>query len=261
MSDARAPRLLVTRPARDAATWVRDFTARGVAAEALPLIEIVTEPMAGPLCAAREQLGTYAAAMFVSGNAVAGLLQPDGRPALDAIDTRAWSPGPGTTAALLRAGWPAARIDGPAAHAAQFDSEALWACVGAQVQAGARVLVVRGADAEGRLAGRDWLVRQLQAAGAVVEQVAAYRRSPARLDASQRARALAAAGDGSWWLFSSSESVQNLAQALPGTDWGAARALVTHPRIAQAARRHGFGRVQETRPALPDVLASIESLA
>ncbi|HMN21509.1 MAG TPA: uroporphyrinogen-III synthase [Ottowia sp.] len=261
MSGARALRLLVTRPAPGASAWMRELAAAGVCAEALPLIEIVAEPMAGTLRAAREQLGAYAAAMFVSGNAVAGFLRSGGEPALAAISTRAWSPGPGTTTALLQAGWPPERIDAPAADAGQFDSEALWTRVAAQVQAGRRMLIVRGADASGRLAGREWLAQQLQAAGALVEQVAAYRRAPARLDALQQARARAAARDGSWWLFSSRESVENLAQALPGVDWGGARALATHPRIAEAARRWGFGRVQETRPALPDVLASIESLA
>lgn len=264
MTDARAPRLLVTRPADGAEAWVRQLAAHGVAAEALPLIEIALEPMSGALRAAREQLGTYAVAMFVSGNAVAGFLESDGEPGLPAptaLATRAWSPGPGTTAALLQAGWPEARIDAPAADAAQFDSESLWARVAGQLRPGLRVLIVRGADAAGRIAGRDWLARQLAAAGTVVEQVAAYRRVPPRLDACQQALALAAAGDGSWWLFSSSESIENLRQALPQADWGTARALVTHPRIAETARRHGFGRVHETRPALADVAASIKSLA
>lgn len=261
MSAARAPRLLVTRPAEGAAAWVRELAAHGVAAEALPLIEIVAEPMAGALLAARTRLGGYVAAMFVSGNAVSGFLQADGAPALETIRTRAWSPGPGTTTALRQAGWPAGRIDAPAPDAGQFDSEALWACVAPQVRAGLRVLIVRGADAAGRTAGRDWLARQLEAAGAVVDQVAAYRRAAPHLDAQQRARALAAAGDGSWWLFSSSESIENLMLALPGVRWRGARALATHPRIAETARRHGFGRVEATRPALPDVLASIESLA
>ncbi|MEG2631782.1 MAG: uroporphyrinogen-III synthase, partial [Comamonas sp.] len=46
---------------------------------------------------------------------------------------------------------------------------------------------------------------------------------------------------------------------LPGTDWRQARALATHPRIAAAARQAGFGLVQECRPSLNDVAASIES--
>ena len=111
-----APRVLVTRPSHDAAPWVRQLAERGIAAEALPLIEIVSEPMGGALLRARQRLGDYAVAMFVSGNAVDGFMEVKQAPAQlcpapKAIETRAWSPGPGTTAALRRAGWPAARID------------------------------------------------------------------------------------------------------------------------------------------------------
>jgi len=37
--------------------------------------------------------------------------------------------------------------------------------------------------------------------------------------------------------------------------------VATHTRIVQAARVLGFGTVALARPALPDVSASIESLA
>lgn len=259
------PRVLVTRPARDAGHWVRQLAERGIGAEAMALIDIVLEPMAGALAEARARLGEHHAAMFVSGNAVSGFLQSNMAPvavdqALTAINTRAWSPGPGTTAALRHAGWPADRIDAPADDAPQFDSEALWARVAPQVRAGTRVLVVRGGGADGVAAGRDWLVAQLAAAGARVEQVAAYRRVAPQLDAAQQARARAAAADGSLWLFSSSEAIANLRQCLPGADWSAARALVTHPRIGEAARSAGFGAVHETRPTLDAVAASIKSL-
>jgi uroporphyrinogen-III synthase len=46
---------------------------------------------------------------------------------------------------------------------------------------------------------------------------------------------------------------------LPGQSWAQARALATHPRIAQAVRALGFASVRESRPAFDDVLASIES--
>ncbi|MBN9406671.1 MAG: uroporphyrinogen-III synthase [Burkholderiales bacterium] len=278
-----APRVLVTRPAAAAAAWVAQLARHGIAAEALPLIEILPEPLTGSLAQARRQLSRYAAVMFVSGNAVTSLLGSDHiyfdksgsdhdyfeqnsaavptDQAQAAIETRAWSPGPGTTQALLAAGWPRARIDEPAADAAQFDSEALWAQVAPQVRAGLRVLIVRGGDAAGRLAGRDWLAQRLQQAGAQVDQLLAYRRAAPVLAAAARSRALAAAADGTLWLFSSSEAVANLRQCLPAADWRGARALATHPRIAQAAREAGFGAVADTRPALADVVASIESLA
>lgn len=252
-------RLLVTRPAREAARWVRELAAQGVAAQALPLIDIVPEPLTGELADVRARLDAWQAVMFVSGNAVRGLFPGGGADAL-APGPRAWSPGPGTTQALRAAGWPAARIDAPAADAAQFDSEALWAQVAGQVQAGQRVLIVRGGDAQGRIAGRDWLAERLHAAGAQVDQVLAYRRRAPVLDAAQAALARAGAhGRQTVWLFSSSEAIAHLGACLPGQDWSAARALVTHPRIAHTAQVAGFGAVHQTRPALADVVASIKS--
>ena len=260
--DMPPPRFIVTRPAREAARWVRELGARGLNACALPLIEIVPEPLAGALAAARQRLGGYDVAMFVSANAAQGLLAAApatlAAPALHAIETRAWSTGPGTTRALLEAGWPAARVDAPPPDAAQFDSEALWACVQGQLRPGLRVLIVRGGNAAGRLAGRAWLAEQLRSAGAVVEQVAAYRRAAPALDEAQRALAASAVGDGSRWLFSSSEAIANLRVALPEQDWSAAVALATHPRIAQAASAAGFGVVREAPPTLDAVAASIE---
>lgn len=152
-------------------------------------------------------------------------------------------------------------IDAPPAGSAQFDSEALWQVVAPQLRPGDRVLIVRGASgpaAEGGN-GRDWLGRQLAAAGVQVDFIAAYERAAPRLDEAALALARAAAADGSVWLLSSSEAVGHLAAALPGQSWRAAHALATHPRIAQAARAAGFGRVDACRPTLADVAASIKS--
>ena len=60
--------------------------------------------------------------------------------------------------------------------------------------------------------------------------------------------------------YGSAEAVRHLQQLLPGHDWHGVRALGTHPRIADAARAAGFGRVEVTRPGLDDMCASIESL-
>ena len=102
--------------------------------------------------------------------------------------------------------------------------------------------------------------RQIAAAGGTVDFVAAYERGAPQFDADQQALARQAATDGSVWLLSSSEAVAHLAAALPGQHWGQARALATHPRIAQAAQAAGFGSVNECRPAFNEVAASIESL-
>ena len=71
----------------------------------------------------------------------------------------------------------------------------------------------------------------------------------------------ASATDGSVWLFSSSEAVTNLCALAGGQSWSQARAVATHPRIALAARAAGFARVCEARPAMAELVASIESLA
>jgi len=130
---------------------------------------------------------------------------------------------------------------------------------GRATPAGDRLLLVRGGDSEGRSQGRDWLARQVAARGAAVETVVAYVRQLPQWSEAQRARARRAAGDGSLWLFSSSEAAANLGRLLPGQPWGAARAIATHPRIAQAVRALGFGSVRESRPAFDAVVASIES--
>ena len=173
--------------------------------------------------------------------------------------TRAWATGAGTLGALVSAGVPRECIDAPAQDAAQFDSETLWPQVRQQVRPGDCVLIVRGGDAGGAAAGRDWLARQLAAAGAVVETVASYRRAPPVLDGEQRADALAGADSGVW-LFSSSEALGHLRALFPGQSWQAARAVATHPRIAQATREAGFGVVCESRPSLDDVTAVLESI-
>lgn len=251
-------RVLVTRPAREALRWTGKLQARGCAAQALPLIAIEpAEP--APVVAAWQSLARYHAVMFVSANAVHAFFAA--RPA--ACDwpaaARAWATGPGTAQALLDAGVDPACVDAPPADAAQFDSEALWQCIDHGPLAGAGVLIVRGADAQGQLAGRPWLADQLTAAQAQVDAIVAYRRGLPHWDAAQVALARAAAGDGTVWLFSSSDAVRHLGHLLPGQTWEQARAVATHPRIAQAAQALGFGHVQAARPGLDDLLASIES--
>ena len=266
---AHLPQVIVTRPEREALQWVQALQARGIAAEALPLISIGPPPDPEALDAARARVLDYRALMFVSGNAAQHFIDKKTALALAsqapaAIKTRAWSPGPGTAQTLCALGVPAGCIDRPAHDAAQFDSEALWEQVHGQISAGDRVLVVRGTEAgtaptEGT--GREWLAQQLQAAGAQAEFVVAYTRGAPVFTPAQQQLVSAAVAGGTLWLLSSSQALAHLRAALPQQDWTAARALATHPRIADAARAAGFGAVHECRPALEEVGASIESLA
>jgi uroporphyrinogen-III synthase len=164
----------------------------------------------------------------------------------------------------LRAGVELACIDAPPMDAAQFDSEALWQVVGARVRPGQRVLIVRGTDGQAddpqQGVGRNWFAQRVEQAGASVDFVVSYQRGLPRLSPQQVQLARAAASDGTVWLFSSSEAVANLQTCLPGQDWRAARAVATHERIVVAARAAGFAVVRESRPALADIMASLESL-
>ena len=108
--------------------------------------------------------------------------------------------------------------------------------------------------------GRDWIARQWSAAGATVDFLRVYLRQAPQLSAALLQRARAACGDGSVWLLSSSEAVDNLV-ALCGMDLRRARAVATHPRIAEAARAAGWGVVIESRPQLEDITAALEKMA
>ena len=267
------PRVIVTRPAREAAEWVQSLSQAGLQAVALPLIDILPADDLSPIHRAWQRLHGYAAVMFVSANAVAGFFES--KPAecqwlipQDATEIiaspRAWATGPGTIQALQHAGVPPELMDAPPPETAQFDSEALWQRVAAQVRQGQRVLIVRGSDGhpmrDAQGVGRDWLASRLTQAGVVVDFVVAYQRGLPRWSPAQVKLAVDAACDGSIWLFSSSEALANLRTLLPSQDWSAVRAVATHARIAEAAKAAGFSAVSESRPTVMNIVGSIESI-
>ncbi|MEI7783954.1 MAG: uroporphyrinogen-III synthase [Betaproteobacteria bacterium] len=248
--------VLVTRPLADAQRWVAHLQAAGLPALAMPLLEIAPLLPPSEMAAWWQRLPQYAALMFVSGNAVEYFFAGGSGPWPSGL--RCLAPGPGTGARLRSLGVAAALIDEPAPDAVQFDSEALWQVIGQRPWAGQQVLLVRGNTAHGDgAAGRNWLAEQLERAGASVASVAVYERRAPQFSRQQHQRIVDASQDGSLWLFSSSEAISHLPA---GLDWRAARALATHPRIAQAARMAGFAEVIQSRPALPEVLASIKSV-
>ena len=273
-------RVIITRPAGDAPAWVDALQAAGYIASALPLIEVGPARHTQAVAQAWAQWSNFQAVMFVSAQAVRYFFESQPAGYTWANGPRCWATGPGTHKALLQAGVPEASIDSPAADAAQFDSEALWQRVAAQVKTGQPVLIVRGNDvpstaegaaeintaqAERRTAvtgtGRDWLAQQLQAAGASVQFVVAYERRAPAWSAEQQALAGQAAADDTVWCFSSSQAIHHLAQAMPSQSWAKARCIATHPRIAETAQSLGFGEIQMSKPSLVDLLVSLESLA
>ena len=252
-------RVIVTRPAAQAADWVRQLRARGIDAAALPLIGIAPIEDGAALVEAWRTLAQQRLVAFVSPNAAEQFFTR--RPASNTWPTGvlAGSPGPGTTRVLVGLGVPAAQIVEPAADALQFDSESLWAQLAGRDWQGANVLIVRGDG------GRDWLAETLRGRGARVAHVAAYRRSAPRFDApeTELLRSAIGAPAAHLWMFSSSEAIDHLAAATRadlGADWSRAQAIATHPRIASRARQLGFWQVTQAQPSLDAVVACIQSL-
>ena len=248
--------LIVTRPAAQAADWVRQLAALGLQAQALPLLGIEAVDDQAPLRAAWQALSACKLALFVSPNAVQHFFAAA---TLAAWPLGVWagSTGPGTTRALRQAGVPEGQIIEPAADAAQFDTEALWSRLKAMDWKAQRVLVVRGES------GRDWLADVLHQQGARVDFLAAYRRTAPAPDERGLALLAAARDDPArhLWLFSSSEAVACLGALAPKADWRHSRALASHPRIAQAARELGFGQVLPTAPTAQAVAEAARGLA
>jgi uroporphyrinogen-III synthase len=216
-----------------------------------------------------QRLDEFDAVMFVSGNAVEHFfacrprqspfwLSPDARP------LRAFVTGPGSQSALRKAGVALHWVDAPDPTHGHFDSEGLWAVVQSQVVSGFRLLIVRGATGDATRepvgVGRDWFASSVLAAGGEVEYVVAYQRELPDWTPERSVFAAQAATDGSIWLFSSSQAITHLQTLCRDQTWSQARAVVTHPRIGQAARAAGFGTVVESRQTIPAIVASIESL-
>ncbi len=255
---ADLPHVLVTRPQPQADDWVAKLQALGMRASALPLLGIdgPTNPAATlaawqTILAGADSGGrSLVMVMFVSPGAVQRFFAQRPAGAAWPAAVLAAAPGPGTRQALRQAGVPEALLCSPPEAAGIFDSEALWAVLQPRCTwASSSALVVRGES------GRDWLAETLRQHGTQVHFVEAYRRTAPVLGASAQAllAAALAAPAAHCWLFSSSEAVGHLRALAPAADWAQARALASHPRIAEAARQLGIGRVQHVAPS-PDAV-------
>lgn len=249
-------KVLITRPAGQAAEWAQALRDRGLDVAVLPLIGIAPPADPAAVTAAWQTLAAQRLVVFVSPNAAEQFfaLRPAGATWAAAAD--AGSPGPGTSRVLERLGVPPARIVEPAADAPQFDSESLWAQLRERDWNGAPVLIVRGDG------GREWLADTLRDRGAQVAYLSAYRRAAPKLAPDEQACLTTAVAEpeAHLWLFSSSEAIDHLQQLAPQAAWQAGQALTTHPRIAKRARAAGFGQVHECRPAMEAVVACIQSI-
>lgn len=264
--------LILTRPAGQILPWRIALQAVGHSTSALPLIDIAAAQSssdANARLAALQAEKPWHAWMFVSSNAVEHFFKKNEQfaginTALTATkliannsSLRCWATGPGTFQALRAAGVSAHQIDAPSADAQQFDSEALWQIVAPQIKPQSRVLILRGRDVGMPESSRDWLAQQIMAQGAQVSTLVVYERRKPAFSNEQLQSCQAWLRDGSVWLFSSSQALQNLSSSL---DASQGICICTHERIAQAAASRGFAVVCRSRPTIQDVIASIESL-
>lgn len=224
-------RILVTRTRDQAGKLSASLRACGAEPVECPLIETAPPPDWAPLDAAIERLLAFDWAVFTSANGVEAFF---GRLALAELDARALAGcriaaiGPATAEALaehgLRADWV------PDEHVAEAVADGIG-----EVR-GLRVLLARAEKA------RPVLAERLSAAGALVEEVTAYRTvRPAGLAAELRERL-----DGGVDIvtFTSSSTVQHFVEALGEGE--AAQALdgvcvaCIGPITADTARRYGL---------------------
>ena len=221
-------RVIVTRPARQAAGIAQALDALGATPIIFPAIVILPPSDRTALDAAHASLPRYDMAIFISANAVEyGVPDPRHWPA--SLST--FAPGPGTAAALVAAG-----IASPTIPETTYDSEGLLALPALTAVAGRRVLIFRG---EG---GRTSLGDTLRARGAAVDYVDCYRRAAPQSGADGLAAALREHRADALTL-TSSEGLDNLCALLDTPSLRLLQALPTfvpHPRIADHARGKGF---------------------
>lgn len=230
--------IAVTRPRAQAGALADAIERAGGTALIYPLLEIVPNDDTGPLDSAIADLESAKLAIFISPNAVRFSVPK-------VLARRAWprhlaiaAVGMGTSHALK--GFIDRDVICPSVRQ---DSEGLLELpeLAAQRIAGKHVLVFKG---EG---GRELLVSTLEKRGALVHAVPCYRRLPPSLDPAPLFNR-ADEGRLDAILVTSTEAVKHL-----GDLFGCARKdqlqgiliVVTHPQIAEAARRLGCLHVLE----------------
>ena len=242
-------RVILTRAARQASSWVEVFTAAGARPELLPLLEVV--PVEGEAVKhAVHTAQTFDAWIFTSVNAVEAFVDrlPEGSsaPLVAAV-------GPATAAALEQRG------RAPGLVATKQRAEGLLEALGPQLRPEARLLLPQAEDA------RPELVEGLRRRGHAVEAVVVYRKVLPR-QAQSQAQALFGEEELGWVTFTSPRIVRHFVE-LFGTDWEARReglrAASIGPVTSGELRRFGVEPAAEGQEPTPQSLvqAMAEALA
>lgn len=254
-------RVVVTRPPGQADSMARRLRDDGAEPVLCPTIRIVPPEDPDPLHRAARNVGEYGWVVFTSVNGVdrfAGALVSEGREPEESLsaEARVAAIGPST----------AARVEGrfgvqPDVVPDEYRAEALVLAIrrhaagsggppkGASAKApdgtgiaeddgdreleGERILLPRAAEA------RAVLPERLEAAGADVDEVTAYRAVPPSEEELAPVREQLRAGEIDWLTFTASSTVRNFVSAL-GTEVGGARVAAIGPITAGTARDLGL---------------------
>jgi uroporphyrinogen-III synthase len=251
-------KVVITRPRAQGEPLARAVAALGREAVLLPLLEIAPLPDQTALRQALAGLAGYALVAFVSPNAIdAAFAHIDAWPAGVEIAVV----GEGSRTALARHGIHPdnATIHSPASGQPS-DSEHLLRALDLPRLAGRRVLIVRGES------GRELMADGFAAAGALVDTVAAYRRSVPALGPELAALLAELLRAPNHWIITSSEALRGLHGLVGELDAvdGVAKLrqqhlIVPHDRIAETARALGLARLTLSGSGDAGVLAALQS--
>ncbi len=265
------PPIVVTRPIAQARLTQQKIEASGRQAVLFPLLEINALDDTTALDAALAKLSEYSLVAFVSPNAIDAAFRRR-QPWPDEVPLAVM--GEGSRQALAAHGITAAttQIYSPA-DIERTDSQTLLEVLDATAYAGRNVLIVRG---EG---GRELLADALRATGAVVTQVAAYRRSAPVIDADCLGKLRGLLSQQCLWIITSSEALRvlvSMAECLDREEdrvddtgpmgklsWVAILQrqdlVVPHVRIAETAALLGFSRVSRSASGDTGLFAALQS--
>jgi len=241
---ARRPRVLVTRAREQARVLAEALEARGIEAVLVPTIALEPAEPGGPLDAAARRIGDYAWVVVTSANGADALLDAVARVGTDPAAARWAAVGPATEAVLRARGVHVGLV--PSRSSSEGIADELTAA------ADDRILLARADIADGRLPDR------LRGAGAVVDDVIAYRTIEAPATSREPLAAAFAAGPIDALAFTSGSCVRGLLALLPADLEFAARsipAVCIGSSTADEARTAGFLRVASSPMQRPDALA------
>ena len=201
--------VVVTRPRAQAQAFAGLLEAAGARVLLVPTIAIEPPTSWEPLDRALERLDDYRWAVFTSVNGVEMTrrrLEEKGRGADALRGCRLAAIGPATAEALRAMGLETEVVP------EEYVAEALAERLRALIRPGERVLLARAAEA------RDVLVTLLEAAGARVDEVPAYRTRPERTEDAGELRGALGEGRVDVVTFTSSSTVRHFAGLFPGED-------------------------------------------